>query len=308
MLELPLSEVAPLVAPVGIGALVGLAFLTLAAAIVAWGLVYLFDYTVGLLLDTMAGLVPHIPFVGGIAASAIARVKHNLRNRLVGAALGLEHAAAKFWHGAEQLTRYTADSIVWFGQATHDAIQALVDSVIPGQVRSHTQPLARDLGRTKTAADRRAAAEAKARTRGIDAVHRDLTAEKLARERGIDNVGARSLARTRAIEARLERQIALERTYSHRTLGRRVGLLERLLGVGALAGIALGVLTRAFPFWQCSNVRRFNRGLCRSPIGSLDWLFGLAATAVVALDLEEIVHEGTDVAQALGALWEEMVE
>jgi len=76
--------------------------------------------------------------------------------------------------------------------------------------------------------------------------------------------------------------------------------------MGAVGGIALATLTRVFPWWRCSNVRAFNRQLCRSPLGSLDWLFALAGLAVVALDPEEIAHLGQDLADELGGIFDRM--
>ena len=220
--------------------------------------------------------------------------------------LANEQALGLWWHTNVQIIRYLGDSITGFGFAVHDTIDSLVHGTIPATVTAHTRPLAGNIARGNHAAQVRDRAEAKERARGIDATHRDLTAEKLARERGIDNVGAKAHGYTDAAVARVQGAIARERAYAHRVLGGRLGLLDRLLGVGVIGGISIAALTRVFPYWQCSNFRRFARGVCRSPLGALDWLFALAGLAVIALDPEQVLHFAEDATDELGGIIHKM--
>jgi hypothetical protein len=301
-----LAEAGPLVAP-GISLTIGL--WALAGLLVGIGLKAGWDHSIGALLRGLANAADvgiwKIKIRGGAGFRKLDDVVQDALGRFV---LLNEQALGLWWHANKQLVSYLGDSIVDFGAGTHAAIENLVDGVIPGHVGAATKPLTERIGRANSAAAARDRAEAQARSRGIDATGRDLTAEKLARERGIDNVGARAHGYTDAAVGRVSRSLAAERAYSHRILNRRLTWLEKALGVGALGGIAVAALTRVFPYWQCSNVRRFMRGLCRSPFGSLDWLFGLAALAVVALDPEALERVAEDVSDFLEGIVSRMAD
>jgi len=298
-----LAEVAP--AAPAIDLAIGL--WALAAVMLGIGLQRTWDYHIGAVLHLLASALDVRVWrinlnLGGPFEAANDRLQELLGQWV----LAHEKALGLWWHANKQVVSYLGDSIVGFGEAVHGTIENLVYGTIPATVTAHTKPLRGEIYDVGGAARARDNAEARARSRGIDATHRDLTAEKLARERGIDNVGAKAKAYTDARVGRVQGQLAAERRYSHRILNRRLTWLEKALGVGALSGIAIAALTRVFPYWQCTNVRRFNRGVCRSPIGSLDWLFGLAAVAVVALNIEEIAELGQDLTDELSGLWETM--
>ena len=75
--------------------------------------------------------------------------------------------------------------------------------------------------------------------------------------------------------------------YTRRNLRIRIGRLEQALAAGVVGAVAVAAITRLAPYWQCTNVRRFNRFLCRSPVGGLDALLGIiAGTALLALALD----------------------
>lgn len=288
---------APAAEPLAIPALFGISLVLLAAAMLMFGLVYIFDYTIGLLMDAMAGLVKGVPFVGGIAKGGIEKAKHNIRDRMVSSAQGLEHGAGMFWHGAAQLTEYTGKTILYLGLGMRTATHNLVNAVIPGLIHDKTHPLAQQQAKTSSAAAARDRAEAKARTRGIDATTRDITQEKHARERGIDYVGTKAEGLVDSLGDRVESAIAAERRYAHKILHGELASWQELTGYAAIGGIALATLTRVFPFWQCTNFRRFSKLLCRSPIGALEDLFGLALLAIGPISIVEFARMLQDVTE-----------
>jgi hypothetical protein len=297
---------APLEAP-GIDLTLGL--WALVSLLVLMGLQAAWDYTLGALLNTLANVLDvsvwriHLNVSGPLLS-----LNHSMQRRIGQAILRNEQALGLWWHANVQVVNYTGDALLDFSSAMHDFGVGLVHGTIPAIAADTVKPVAEHAGHAERAARARSRTEAKARAAGIEAGVRDIGAERLARERGIDNIGARDRAYTDAHTGRLEGQIAKERAYSHRILGKRLTLLEKLLGVGALGGIAVAALTRVFPYWQCSNVRRFMRGLCRSPLGALDWLFLLAALVVTALKPREIAHLGSDVADTLGAIFHTMAD
>lgn len=291
---------APAVPLVGIPALVTLAFVTFVAALLAWGFVKLFDYTLGLVLDEVSDLVDGLPLVGGFAADKLRRVKNYMRGRIADAALALDATAARFWQGAQQLVELTADALYEFGGDVYDAYRALVEVTIPGTIAAGTAPIDRRLDRLNKREDARARAEAQARARGLDAVQRDLVLEKLAREKGIDAVITRVTARIRAGEAALAGEIARVWEYARGRLSRRLSRVEKLVLGGAITAAAVVALDRRFPFWKCSNVRNFNRFLCRLPTGLLAALLAVGVPVLVLSDICRIaglIRRGADAAE-----------
>jgi len=283
-------------AAAGSGLVLGLWILCL--IIVLIGLRAGWDHTIGALLRGLGNAAN----VGGWkikvgAGGAFFKLDDVVQDSIGKAILANEQALGLWWHGMKAVVEYTADSIVDFGAAVHDTIDGLVHGTIPQTVAGTVAPVRDRVDRGNAAARARDRAEAQARSRGIDAVGRDLTAEKLARERGIDNVGARAKGYTDAAVGRVQGAIAAERAYSHRVLGGRLSRLEKLLGVGVIGGIALATLTRVFPYWQCSNVRRFLRSVCRMPTNLLDDLFGLAVLLigpVSIVEFAELLQSGAD--------------
>jgi len=81
-------------------------------------------------------------------------------------------------------------------------------------------------------------------------------------------------------------------------VNRHYGALLRLVGVGAFAGAVASVLTRIFPYWRCTNVRKVARSICRFPTGLLDALLLDALEAAVVLNICEAVKVFTRTADA----------
>jgi len=299
-----LAYAAPLAPEAGLtGALLLLVFVL----IVLYGLHYGWQYTFGAFLRRLADMVDDIWIVGGKLEDAFLATDHWVQAEIGKGISAVEQAVARTWAAMTWIVRETGDAIVAFGEDVHAAIAGLVDAEIPEQIKAGTAPIDTRLDRVNKRTREQARAEAQARSRGIDAVNRDLTAEARSRERGIDalneRITARVIPRVRALEQGLADVIG----FTRRNLRIRVGRLEQALAAGVIGAAAVAALTRVFPYWQCTNVRRFNRSLCRSPIGGLDWLFGLAALTVIALDPEEIAELGQDLTRGLSAIWDETV-
>lgn len=294
---MPLAPAAPVI-PAG-AITVGLILLAF-AWIALYGLKYGYAYSLGALLHKLADSTRGIRWIGGKIASVFDDIDSFITARIADGIEEVELSAARLWDGLAWLVRETGDALYEFGGDVHDAIYGVVHGEIPAQVGARTGPLTDALSRANRQADARARAEALARTRGIDQLTRDLTAERLARERGIDYVGGLLttlvLPRIRALDQALSDVIG----FTRRNLRIRVGNLERALAFSAVGAAALTMLGRAFPYWQCTNVGRFNRALCRLPVGFLGDLAALAGAAVLLSDicrLADMIREGAEAIQ-----------
>lgn len=281
----------------------------LAAYIVALGLKKGYHYTLGAFLLTIAALIPTISLgpIGRIGGANIAHLSHKIEASIASLAHGFESRVGGFFHGLNTLVHSTYSTMEYGFSQVALAFHNLTHATIPAIVEGATAPARTRADRRLKTLDERQRAEARARAAGIEAGVRDLTTEKLARQHGIDAVRKGSKAYTDSQAGRLQGQIARERAYSHKVLGGRISWLERLLGVGVIGGIAVAALTRVFPYWQCSNVRRFMRGLCRSPLGSLDWLFALAALAALSLNPDPVVKALPYAEHVFGGLADDFV-
>lgn len=257
----------------------------LAAWLVLFCILYTYRYTLGALLLKLADMVDDIWLVGDDLADALEKLDHIIMQAISNGLAGLEYTAAKGWDAIAWTIRATGDAIVDVAAAGLQVQQALVGAIIPEAIDARTLPLGRAIGRSNAAQNQRAITEAHARAAGIDRLNRDLTAEELARQRGIDAISSRL---DRIVIPRvngLSRGLDALREWTHGALQRRVGSLERALAAGAIGAVAIAAITRVFPYWQCTNVRRFNKMLCRSPIGALDDLFAIAFLAIGPLSL-----------------------
>jgi hypothetical protein len=274
---------APAAAPIGAisAGLILLAFVWIAL----YGLKYGYDYSLGALLRMLADRTRDIRWIGGKIASTFESIDHFVQARLADGIDSVELAVANLWDGLAWVVRETGDALVAFGADVHSAIAGLVDGEIPAQVRAGTAPVDRRLDQVNRRTSAQARAEALARTRGIDAVNRDLTAEARARERGIDAVSDRItsvvMPRIRALGQTVSDVVG----YTRRNLNIRLRTLEKALAAGAIGAIAIAAVTRVFPYWQCTNVRRANRMLCRLPVGLLDDLLGAGLAVLVLSDV-----------------------
>lgn len=275
--------------------------------VVMFGLSKGYAYSLGALLGKLADILDfkvwrfHVNLAEGIR-----RTDHAIQDALAAGLQGSETVVGKWWHVQAQLYRWNMDALAWFANSTVGAFDALVHGTIPDTVTTIVAPVSGGLGRLRRAVRaevRRLEVEAVRRAhaldaefgrdfglawRGIDALREDLRHRIAQALRGVESdVGA------------LEHKV-------NGVIPRRLTRLEKLLGASVIGGAAIAALTRVFPYWQCSNVRRFMRGVCRSPLGSLDWLLALAALVFVTLDPEEIYEIGDDVAATFEWAWREM--
>lgn len=263
----------------------------LVALLVAMGLKAGWDHTLGAILRGLGNAADVGVWKVKIKAGAGFRKLDDVVQAALGDYILLnEKALGLWWHTLKAIVGYVGDTLGDFALDHMDTIYNLVHGFIPVTIRTHTAPLTESVHKGNTAARARDRAEARARARGIDATQRDIAAERLARERGIDYVGGKARVYTDAKVGRVERSIAAERRYSHSILNRRLTWLEKALGVGAIGGIAIASLTRVFPYWQCSNVRRFLRGVCRADAGMLDNLLGALFLLALPLSIEEFAE------------------
>jgi hypothetical protein len=266
------------------------AFGLLLLCIVLWGLREGYMHTLGALLYEIADVLRRAPLVGGRLAGALDGINDRVQAALAHAQAAAQRGAALAWNAFTEVIEYAAETILDMNAATLSALIAVRDVAIPRAVGGEVKPLRRELADFRTGL-RRVVDQELARFRhGIDRLRRDLAAEHRAAFQGIDALGSSLAARLRSLEGRLNARIEAAVGALRRPFSLRLSRLERLLAAGVLGGIAVAALTRVFPFWQCTNVRRFNRGLCRTPTGWLDLLFGVGVEAILVSQLCDFVY------------------
>ena len=242
-------------------------------------------YTIGALMNGFANLLDFSRWGVHVRLGGPIRSLNNRVERYIGdAIIQQETLLGKWFHSLHLAFDFTGRSLEDFATGTLHAFHALTHATIPGLIAEKTKPIEYVQGQEKRANRERAQAEAKTRAAGIEAGARDLQREKVAREHGIDRVNAKVDGNVIPRIHTLEGEVAGVEHQVGRVIPHRLSRLERLLGAGVIGGAAIAALTRVFPYWQCSNVKRFMRNVCRSPLGSLDWLFGLVG--LLALSLE----------------------
>lgn len=269
----------------------GALLVQLAACLVLIVLLKFYSSTFGAFIRRLADMVEDIWVVGGKLSDALNAMDHFVQSRMGDAIAGLEYSSSQTWGAMTWVVKEAGDALTSFGADVHAAIDGLIHGEVPAQIDARTRPITDRQSKSNAAIDSRVRAEAQARARGIDAVQRDVTTEARARERGIDAIDTRLstqvLPRIRSLETGLRDVVG----YTRRTLSRRLSRVEQLVLGGAITAGALAVLTRYFPYFQCTNVRGFNRALCRAPIGAIDDLFGLAFALVAVMNLDVFIRE-----------------
>lgn len=265
-----------------------------------------YDATLGFFLRMLANALRDVRFIGGYLARPLEQADHFIMDKLGRARADVESMMTKWWHGMEWLVRETYDAIVAFGEDIHGAIDGIVHGTIPSLIHGathgarvtiirQTRVVYQKIGQVERAAT--------ARAHGLEQEIEQTFGRAL---RGIDYIQRVALPRLWHGVHALDAEAASLGQYTRRGLGTRVGNLEKWLGVTLVGGAAIAALTRVFPWWQCSNVRRFMRGVCRSPFGSLDWLFALLAFVVVALDPLAVLHAAEDATDELEGIVRQM--
>lgn len=267
--------------------------------IVLIGLQKGYDATLGALLAKLADSVEDIWLIGGTVAGAINSIDHYVMRSIGRAIASLERASSETWGALTWLVRETGDSIAELARDTYLAIEGVILGEIPTQVGNLTRPIGNSLARLRRYVRTEVARQVHAlgvRTKGIalDMEHAFGKAWQ-----GIDAIRGVSIPRLwKALAAAAAGTLALKR-YVYDVLSRRLSRVEGLVLGGALTVAALNVLTRSIPWFRCSNVRRFNRFLCRMPLGFLDDLLGLAGAVVLLSDVCRIGRAVASLARAV---------
>lgn len=304
---------APAVAPaVAIAGLISASLFTLACFLVLYGLLKGYQWTLGALLTELADKVRGVRWVGGKVADALEGIDEAVVDSIGAGVLASQEAMGKFWAGIAWIWEQTINAILELGRSTADALDGVQSAEIPNAITTRTREIVREVYRGDLTARARARAIDARATAGIDRLTRDLAAEKLRSERGIDALdaklgraieGARDYAASQAAGARAWAGTRL------RGLDARIATVTGLIAAGALTAAGIRALDRNFPWWKCTNVRRFNRQLCRAPLGALDDLFGLALAIVGSLSILELARELQGLMPiATGAVHEWIVE
>lgn len=295
----------PAGAGISVAAMLSVGLLSLATAMVLFGLLKGYEATLGTLLNTLAKKVRGVRWVGGKIANALDDIDDTVKDAIGKAALSFEQRAAQFFHGAAWLWEATVESIAELARSTADAFTGLVGGEIPAQITDRTKPITDTLGKQNAWAKARDRALARQMGTGIDRLQRDLQAEKLARAQGIDAIDARVDMRLRGVEDDIGQAISGVRAW----VGARVrpieGKLATALGVvsaGALTAAAVRALDLRFPYYKCRNVKAFNRALCRGNPDLLTELLGLAALAAIAVNPRVVAKAGQEIAEQVVGL------
>lgn len=280
-----LAEVAPAAPGLAEAALGAAALATLLACAFLIGVRFAYYYSLGAVLRGAARLVGGIPLIGSLLSSPFDAVDHAVLEAVGRGILATEWLLAKEWYAVRLVWKFMVDSMVYLAQSTEVAISHLVHATVPTIVQNVVSPVRTNLGKV----ERALVATERALSHDLTATARALEAEIAAdfgrAWRGIDAVPGKIKAGVIAGLVGIDVTVAELRAYAHRVLGVRLSRLEKLLGAGVITGVVAGVLTKLFPFWQCSNVKKVGRALCRFPSGLLDMLLLDALEAGVLLDI-----------------------
>lgn len=275
---------------VGIGVDMAILISAVAFFVVMLGLKKGYDYSLGAIFRGLARVLDfkvwrfHVNLGAGLD-----RLDHWVQSILASGLLASETVIAKWWHAQKELVLYTYDSLAFFAHRTLSAFDALVHGTLPKVVTSVTRPVVNDL-----AAIRRVL-RAEVRHFELEIAHRAHAIEAtLERDfgrawRGIDHIRARDIPKLWKWAVGAGAAIIALRKYAHRVLSRRISRLERLVLGSALAGTILFVVTRAFPWLRCTNVRNVARAICRFPTGALNLLLGLEFELIAVSQLCDLV-------------------
>lgn len=274
---------------VSIAAITSTLLLLVAVMLVLYGLLYGYNYTLGALLNMLADVLDFKVWRVRINLSGQVEALNDTIRQAIGRGIDtVEKDVARTWDALAWVIRETGDVMLALAEDVYGALDGLTRGEIPRQVGAVAKPIARELGAFRNAIRQYVNQELARFANGIDGLARDLTAEALARQRGIDWLGDRLgslvMPRIRSLDARVDDVVG----YTRRNLRVRIGRLEAMLAAGTLGAIAIAAVTRVFPYWQCTNVRRFNKGLCRLPVGMLDDLLLLVWPVLVLGNLCEL--------------------
>lgn len=283
----PVGEVAPLLPEIP-WAIVGLGAVLLWC--MAFGTKKTWDYTLGAVLKALADHLNidawriHI-HLGGVFQA----LNDTVEAKLDAALLATETIVGKWWYAQKRLVEITYDSIAWLAHSTVAGFDSLVHGTIPKTVHSVTHTVTTRVGNVSAALRAQVASLERELTRKAHGLEAQIERDFGIAHRGIDYVRGHALPRLEELVHSVEGELDAIRGYTHRVLSRRLSRLEKFLAAGVIGGVAVAAMTRVFPYWQCSNVKRGLRGMCRMDRALLDLLLGAGLEAAVLLNICEAI-------------------
>lgn len=269
------------------------------AVVVLIGLMRSYDATFGALLRKLADETRGIRWVGGSIANAVERIDAYVMRQLGAAIASTERAASETWNALTWIVRELADTVAELAADTLTAIEGVVLGEIPTQIGNVVRPVDQGLARLRRWVRTEIVRQVHALGLRTKAVALDMENAFGKAWQGIDAIRGVSIPRLwRAFAAEAAALLALKR-YVYDRLSRRLSRVEGLVLGGALTVAALQVLTRSIPWWRCTNVRRWNRFVCRMPLGFVDDLLGLAGAALLLSDVCRIGRAVGSLARAV---------
>lgn len=278
------GEIAPAPAIPAAGMTAALLVL-LFAWIVLRGLKRSYEWSLGAVIQAAVKFAGKVPLFGRFLGYPFDKADHFVREAMAVGLRKIDQAVAECWHSLVWLVRETYNGLVAVAVASYEAVDDLITHEIPTQVKTRTVPLARDIRAEGIARTALAAAMGAALAAQEAALERELADLFGRARRGIDALKRNDIRRAAWIAAG-GLAIALGvRSLINRGVNARIRELLGRLAVPAIGGIALAIVLRVAPWLKCSNVRNFNKALCRLPVGLLNDLFGLALAVVTLSDL-----------------------
>lgn len=285
------------------------ALAALAALILALALRVVYLATIGFLLTEIANALNVSIFGHKIGfGGKVEAINTRIERTLGGLVLAAEKPFALWMHANVAAWRWTIGGLGWFASGVHQAFDNVVHGTLPRVIHDTTHTVTVKVGSVSVALKAQVASLERELTAKAKGLERTLELEFGKAWRGIDHIRGQAIPRLWHSVAGLEADVAgLEHSVG-RVIPHRLTRLEKLLGAGVIGGAAIAALTRVFPYFQCSNVKRFNRNVCRSPLGSLDWLFVLGFGTLFALDTRELVKVGQELEAELNSLLRKLAD
>lgn len=288
MISTAAAIAAPL-APVVILEVAGVTLLAILTFLILLGM----RKTVTTWLDALVGLLAHTTVFGvhifRWLANALDSATAYVAEKIGSAAQYVEKPVADFFTHLAAIIEYAAFTTAYLAEDTWDALYKLRHGVVPGVVRGLTWPVRAAAYGAHTLAGwlvRRIATIERE-------LHRDFRiAERHAAAAYAGAIAALAHAFGLAIPGALDwTGLNVGRWWGDtwRTLRRRLGRIEALLGEGAFAALVLRVLARHLPWYRCANVNRTMRQLCRTPYRFLDDLLTLFADFFVLTNICHVI-------------------
>lgn len=285
-----LGEVAAPLAPEFAGLLAAITVIT--ACLVAIGIITVLDHFSRAVVGGIAGLLGHVPGVGGVLSSPVNAVVHWMGSEFARAESALDAVLARFLHELGVLWAWTMYEIrdlsklvytlstVMVGTAAMDAVHSLVRWV-EGRVHAAELAIGHVLARVGTLEHRITA-----------------TVEHW--------IGPRVTSLEHTVAGVIEHDIAGLRARTRElldsldSLWHRVRRLDALLGTAAFAAAVAVALARLDLSWiRCRNWGRIGRSICGVPYGLLDALLAGAIDVLVVTDLCDLAYLMTAAAEGM---------